>query len=292
MGIEVETTPSLPYVEEKDFLVACLGPAPLPGGAGGTGLAFMPFRCQKSQKFNFVYDWAQYNANFLPLAPVGIGGISGLAQPFYISNQQPAIAGVANISNVTNLFSLTNGGQPFEALQCFIGVAPSYLRVYIQQPPNAGPVGSMDQNLIPQQTFYDEGFFDGFSSPYEFPTKKGQILVLAGTEPWFTMVNPVGWLIDPHFNLFFNRMLLTPVINNPLAADPRNRTLASAVVMGQLPNTHFISIGNPFNPVTVNPTLYPGAQVVTVSTSGTTATQVPPGGGPTTNVGAATVEGS
>jgi hypothetical protein len=289
MAIEVENL-GAPYVEEKDFVVACLGPTQLE--SGGIGLNFMPFRCQKSARYNFAYDWEQYNANFLPLAPAGVQGITGIAQAFFVANLQPAISGVSNISNVTNLFSLTSGGQPYEALQCFIGVAPSYLRVYIQQPPNAGPVGSMDQNIIPQTTFYDSGYFDGFASPYDAPTKAGQVLVLAGTEPWFTLANPVSVLVDPHFNLFFNRMLLSPVVNNPNAVEPKNRTLATAVVMGLLPRTHFISIGNPFNGATVNPTSYPGAQVVTVAASGTTAKALPPGGGSTTTATPAAVEGS
>ncbi|MGI0067136.1 MAG: hypothetical protein ACREB9_01725 [Thermoplasmata archaeon] len=249
--IPVENTGKLPWVEEGDFLVGVVG------GTSGQKVQSVPFKVRKRVRFAFAYDFVEYVPNFLPLAPVGIAGIPGLAQSFLVQNIQLQ---VQTVNNVQNLFTIQN--KNYEAYQLFVGVRPSPLRVYPQQPVTA-PTTSMDQNLILGTTFYDEGWYDGWDSPYEGATDVSEMLSLSGAEPSFSILNPTSTIIeDPGFLLYLQRMNLQAITDPKFAAD---------VASGRVPRTRFISMGDPLNVTNVTLSNYPGAQYVTATPPGSAA---------------------
>ena len=236
-------TYDLPLLAPRDFVVASLGPE------GKDSLSrFIPFRVAKTKVLSLAYNFQNNYPSWLPLSPVGVSGITSLSQSFLVQNLQPQIS---QISQVQNLFTITT---PFEAFQVFIGVAPSPLRVFTQQPLNV-PGTSLDQNINLTTGYYDAGWFDGFQSPYNAPTEVSELLVLDGFEPGFSLLNPVSTIVAPEFNIILNRMQLQPV---------SNQSFATSIVMGKVPRTRFISINNPLQLASsFNKTLYPGAITVT-----------------------------
>ncbi|MGI0067345.1 MAG: hypothetical protein ACREB9_02820 [Thermoplasmata archaeon] len=224
------------WVGPRDFYVACTGfslrPPPGSTAKGVPGIpwgTYYPFTVVKNKRFNFAYSWLDDYPDFLPLAPVGIATIPGLAQSFI---QQHLLPQVQQISQVQNLYLIQKNN---EAYQVYHGVSPSWLRVYPEQPTNV-PTYTMDQNINLSSSFYDEGWFDGYDSPYNDPRAISELGILAGVEPSYSLVNPWSWLTNPVFKLFLNRLELAPVTDEEFA---RN------ICLGSVPRTHFVNIGDP-----------------------------------------------
>ena len=249
------------WVRQRGILVAAAGFAtagassPVPAVPNGK---YTPFRVVANKRFNFAYSWEEdYPAPFLPLGPVGLsGGIPGLAQPFLAQHLLPQ---VQQVSQVTNLFLIT---KPNEAYQVGIGVAPSWLRVFPEQPANT-PTYVMDQNLNLSTSFYDEGWFDGYDeaggSPYDRPTKISEMLVLAGWEPTFSLLNPVSVLTHPVLKFYMNRLELAAITDEDFA---------TSIALGLVKEAHFVGVGDPTLPGGIDLGNYPGALTVTVPSSG------------------------
>jgi hypothetical protein len=237
-------TYDLPLLAPRDFVVASLGPS-----TQDSISEYVPFRVAKTKLLSLAYNFQNNYPSWLPLSPVTVSAISGLSQSFLVQNLQLQIS---QISNVQNLFTIQN---TFEAYQVFIGVAPSPLRVFTQQPLGT-PGTSMDQNINLTTGYYDAGWYDGYMSPYNSPTEVSELLVLDGLEPGFSLLNPVATVSAPEFNLVLNRMELQPV---------SNKAFATSVVMGKVPRTRFISINNPLQLASgFNKTRYPGVITVRV----------------------------
>jgi hypothetical protein len=235
----------LPWARAGDTLVASTG---YDDDYQTYGL--LPFRVVKTNVFQYVYDLTTNITGFLPLGPYPTGAIPNVAQGYWVANQQ---LNVLSLANVTNLFLIQ---QNYEVIQAFIGVSPSYLRVYPQQPITQID-GYLDQSQTPGQSFPNLGYYDGFLSPYERPGLESELLVLGGYEPSFNFFNPVGIPITPRLNIFINRMVIAPIMD---------AKTAQAIACGTLhdPSPRIISVGAPQNQVAFNTSLYPGAKVFRV----------------------------
>ena len=232
----------LPWLRPGDIAAASLGYS---GTYGTYGL--FPFRVVKAARFQYSYDLVANINGFLPLAPYGVTGIPSLAQSYWVANQQ---LNVKNASNVVNLFLIQDN---YEAHQVFIGLSPSYLRIYPQQPINTNN-GQLDQQLVPGPSLIDVGWYDGFLSPYDRPAVESELLILNGYEPSFNLANPVGIPITPRLNIFINRMVISPIVDDATAAAIAGGTLHN-------PEPRVISVGFPQGVLSLNTALYPGAKV-------------------------------
>lgn len=239
-------TSHLPWAKGGDIIVANLG-----YNQDYTAYNVFPFQVVKASRFQYTYDLTTNITSFLPLANYGVTGIPGLAQSYWVANQQ---LNVKSVSNVTNLFLIQNN---YEVYQVFIGVSPSYLRVYPQQPITQNN-GQLDQSLVPSPSLIDVGWYDGFLSPFDRPAVESEMLIINGYEPSFNFSNPVGIPITPRLNIFINRMVISPIID---------QSMANSIISGKIhdPDPRQISIGFPQNGLGFNTALYPGSRTFPVA---------------------------
>lgn len=161
---------------------------------------------------------------FLPLAPFGSPAGNGF-NSYIIDKEQLAMREFTNLTNFLDADNTDMVGTS-TLLQVFMGIAPSYLRIFRYYPSN-NPLGDfLDGDLIHwggRQQKYDIGYVDGFMSPKNDPTYQGEFFMPPTASMLFTLVNPALVPIYPEIKFYINQMAVEPVKDTMLAQKILNR---------------------------------------------------------------------
>ncbi len=223
----------LPVIGTDKKLVVSFGNSALDSGD------VVPFLCARNQTWKWPYNPVTQGALSAALAAAG-------STPTFKNDVLFGLSGTATtINGVTNIFDTSTQQTLSEMYQVFYGLSSSHLRVWLKQP-QSNFVGQADQNIVPQSSYSDLGFFDGQMSPYWNPSAKTQFFSLFKLAPRWALANTAPWAVTPRFNFIVNRMLVNVV---------RDPTMIRAILNHKVPQTS-VTIGDPFSPTTFTNTPY------------------------------------
>jgi len=210
-------------LQESDYLVL------------NTGLdEYVPLVVRRQALNPLVYDPVKQGAIAGPM--VQVGGTPGGGQAAgYIQNVQFGLStSVTSISGVTNIMTLLDG---LEIYQVFWGVAPRQMRVWLMEP-GGQFVSSLDQNIVPSQSYPDVGYLDGYLSPYLAPSRFSEFFSLNSVLVSFTLENPGPWPVNPRFYFLVNRLYVEPVDDPAIVQRLLKRTMPARYASMGLPTAN------------------------------------------------------
>lgn len=202
------------YLKANDFVLLSTQPN-----------AYYILRVVDAEPIVINYEPQTEISGFLPLAPFGSPAVAGQYNNYIVDKEQ---LGMQQFTNVTNFLDsdTTNMVNTNTLLQIFMGIAPSYLRIFRYYPSN-DPLGNFLQgNLIHwggRQRKYDIGYVDGFMSPKNSPTYQGEFFMPPTASMLFTFVNSALVPIYPEIKFYINQMKVEPVSDITLAQKILNR---------------------------------------------------------------------
>jgi hypothetical protein len=218
---------------------------------------FVPYQVVANEAFELVYDPVKQGVLAGPM--VGQGATPSSSQSAaYNDNLLFALSSsVTSINGVTDIFNIQ---KDFEMLQFWFGISPRHIRVWAKQPYSQFTT-SLDNNVIPSSSYYDEGYFDGYDSPYNMPAPITEQLSLKNLSLNWTLCNPLNgsatapmtW--NPRLNFYINRFLVNPVKKASIVRD---------MVLGRR-TAKRVTIGDPTTSVAYDETVYGGASPIPIS---------------------------
>ncbi|MGI0068580.1 MAG: hypothetical protein ACREB9_09305, partial [Thermoplasmata archaeon] len=233
-------------LRENDLLMMNFGPS-----------AWVPFQVKRRVPYlpNLVYDPVLNGAIAGVLAPAGASPGSGQVASF----QQNLLFGLSqSVTGIAGVPDLFKTQFDYEILQCAVGVAPAWCRMWLQQPGGAGSFETnLDNNVFASSTYPDVGWFHGYpdGSPFKTPTERSEFFVLNNYSVSFALYNPHTIPINPRMNFLINRLFVTPV------TDPR---MLARMFQRSVP-VKTVSIGVPDTPQTFNGKSYGNIQPISES---------------------------
>lgn len=180
----------------------------LVGVMGTGGLKYVPLRVMARVERPYLDDVIAEGALSGPLAASpSLNGISNLTY------QVPVQLGSSQLpGRPTDVFDISN--FPDLLYQAFMGIDPPSLRVFLQQPFRT------DQGSFPvtgfQPAYAQQGWWDGFLSPFRQPNPKAQIIVLPGLSFGLGFANVKPQAVYPQLYFWINEMTVGVVTDAEL----------------------------------------------------------------------------
>jgi hypothetical protein len=179
-----------------------------------------------------VIDYA-FQTQEQGFSPMNIfGGQAGNGLNSYIVDKVELA--MSEFTNVTNILSATD--MAFEntniTLQIFLGISPSFLRVFRYYPSNDNFNEYLTGSKVHwggRERQYDIGYIDGFQSPRDAPTSAGEIWMPPTSAMEFTLMNPALVFAYPQLKLYINQLVLEPVSSASLASKILDRIVPSKI---------------------------------------------------------------
>jgi len=173
------------------------------------GSVYIPLRVMARVEVPYIYDPIAEGQLAGPLA--ASPSLNGVTANTYQTALQ---FGSNNISGrPSDVFDLTR--YPNYVYQMFLGVAPSLLRVFLQQPWHT------DERSLPiisyTPNYSQSGWWDGLMSPFYRPSRKTQMWVLPGASIALGYENIEPQVVNPLF-LFYINALGIAVVTDPATA--------------------------------------------------------------------------
>ncbi|MFZ2058375.1 MAG: hypothetical protein WAV54_13285 [Acidimicrobiales bacterium] len=173
------------------------------------GRTYVPLQAIARVETPFLYDPIAEGQLSGPLAAsASTNGITG-------NTFQTALQlGSSNVvAKPTDIFDLSR--QPAWLYQMFLGIDPPWLRVFLQQP------FRVDQRSLPivyyTPSYPQEGFWDGYMSPPERPSRKTQIIVPPGLSIALGYANIEPYRAFPLLYFYINALNVAVVTDPDLA---------------------------------------------------------------------------
>lgn len=157
------------------------------------------------QHLSFIsYNFVKDEPSFLPLAPVGSSGSTGVTQPFFSSTNTLGI----NQLSVSDLLSI-GSNRTNNLMQVFYGIAPSYVYTSMDEPNSLDTLPTA--GLSPSSTYPYLYGHSGFDSPYYRPSEHTEFFAIANVSVTFTLINTVSIPVSPKMLLVLNNCTVEPV---------------------------------------------------------------------------------
>lgn len=181
------------------------------------------------QHLSFIsYNFVKDAPSFLPLAPVGSTGTTGVTQSFFSPTNT---LGITELS-LNDLLSI-GSNRSNNLMQVFYGIAPSYVYTSINEPNSLDTLPSA--GLTPSSTYPYLYGHSGFDSPYYRPSEHTEFFAIANVEVSFTLINTVSIPVSPKLLLVLNNCTVEPVHDYALIKKMVDGTTARAIAtVGQV----------------------------------------------------------
>ena len=173
--------------------------------------SWVPMQVKRRALTSLIYDPVLQGTLSGVLAPAGATPGTGQVSAF----QQNLLFGLSStITSINGVPDVFKTAFDYEILEAYVGIAPSWCRVWIQQPGGTGTfVTPLDNNVTPSSSYPDVGFFDGYAdgSPFKYPTERSGFYVFGSYSASFSLYNPHTIPINPRLNFLLNRVFMAPV---------------------------------------------------------------------------------
>jgi hypothetical protein len=173
------------------------------------GRTYIPLQVTARFETPYLYDTIAEGQLSGPLAPSP--SVDGITNTTFQTALQLGSSKV--VAKPTDIFDLTR--QPAWLYQMFMGIDPPWLRVFLQQP------FRVDQRSLPivyfTPNYPQEGYWDGYMSPPEHPSRKTQIIVPPGLSIALGYDNVVAENAYPLIYFYINALNVAVVTDVELA---------------------------------------------------------------------------
>lgn len=233
-------------LRENDLVLFNFGPA-----------SWVPMQVKRRKLTGVIYDPVLQGALGGVLAPNGATPGTGQVSSFQSNVLLSLSSTQTSINGVTDIFQTF---KDYEILQVYAGIAPNWVRVWVQQPGGTGQFTTqLDNNINPTSTYPDVGFFDGYEdgSPFVAPTRRGEFFTFANYSASFAFDNPHNIPASPRLNFLINRAFVTPVTDPKMMVRMFQRSVPVRTVSVGLPDTEQTFNGKAYGNITPIPEALP-----------------------------------